>query len=347
MYTLAKNRKMIFKNVSLKTYNTFGLDYKADCVIHINSEEEAVSLLRGEISHDKTFLIIGGGSNLLFTEDYKGTILHPESGVIKIEKQNQENVIISADAGVNWDKLVEWTVENGFGGLENLSLIHGLVGATPVQNIGAYGVEVKNFIEKVRAVSIEDGSITEFNNEECLFGYRNSIFKNELQGKYLITKVFYRLNINPLLKLEYGSLTEEIKKLGDVTLKNIRQAVINIRRSKLPDPEIIGNAGSFFKNPVINNSAADKLKHIFPKMPVYDDKSGSTKLAAGWLIDQCGWKGFRKGDAGVHENQALVLVNYGKATGKEIYNLSELVRKSVHEKFGVDLEREVEIIGTI
>lgn len=338
---------MIYKNVSLKPYNTFGLDYKADCVIHINSEEEAISLFKGDIDQQKPLLILGGGSNILFTEDYKGTIVHPESGEIKIEKQNQEYVTISAGAGVNWDKLVEWAVEKGYGGLENLSLIPGLVGATPVQNIGAYGVEVRDFIEKVCAVSLDEGSITLFNNNDCRFGYRNSIFKNELQSKYLITKVYYKLSIKPLLKLDYGSLTDEIKKLGDVTLKNIRQSVINIRRSKLPDPEIIGNAGSFFKNPVIRNSEADRLKNIFPEMPFYDDKSGGTKLAAGWLIDKCGWKGFRKGDAGVHEKQALVLVNYGKATGKEIYNLSEIVRKSVNEKFGVDLEREVEIVGTI
>jgi UDP-N-acetylmuramate dehydrogenase len=338
---------MILKNVSLKAYNTFGLDYKADYVIHIKNEEEAISLFKGDKILGKPLFILGGGSNILFTEDFKGTILHPGIGGIKVEKQDKENVIISAGAGVNWDKLVEWTVNNGYGGLENLSLIPGLVGATPVQNIGAYGVEVKDLIEKVTVVSIEDGSISEFSNGDCRFGYRNSIFKNELHGKYLITKVFFKLNLKPILKPDYGSLTEEIKKIGDITLINIRQAVINIRRSKLPDPEIIGNAGSFFKNPVINNPLADKLKSIFPKMPVYDDKSGGTKLAAGWLIDQCGWKGFRKGDAGIHEKQALVLVNYGNATGKEIYNLSELVRKSVKEKFDIDLEREVEVIGAI
>jgi UDP-N-acetylmuramate dehydrogenase len=337
---------MILKNVSLKAYNTFGLDYKADCVIHIKSEEEVCSYLNG-VTRSGPLLIVGGGSNLLITQDYHGTILHPEIEGIEVVQKNEEYAIVSAGAGVNWDKFVEWTVNKGFGGLENLSLIPGLVGATPVQNIGAYGVEIKDLIETTRAVSLEDGSVRLFSNADCRFGYRNSIFKKELHGKYLITKVYYKLSIKPLLKLDYGSLTDEIDKLGEVTLKNIRQAVINIRRSKLPDPEIIGNAGSFFKNPVIKNSEADKLKNIFPAMPVYEDKPGFTKLAAGWLIDQCGWKGFRKGDAGVHQNQALVLVNYGKSTGRDIYDLSETVRKSVYDKFGVDLEREVEIVGTI
>ena len=290
---------------------------------------------------------MGSGSNILFTSDFKGIILCPEIGGIKIEEQDQENVLISAGAGVNWDNLVEWTVNKGFGGLENLSLIPGLVGATPVQNIGAYGVEVKDTIEKVRAVSIEDGAIAEFNNNDCRFEYRNSIFKGKIKGKYLVTRVYYRLTSNPLLKLDYGSLNDEIKKLGDVTLKNVRQAVINIRRSKLPDPKIIGNAGSFFKNPVVSSSAAENLKKMYPQMPAYKDQSGGIKLAAGWLIDQCGWKGKRIGDAGVHDKQALVLVNLGKANGKEIYNLSEEIKKSVWEKFSIELEREVEVVGTI
>ncbi|MCX6254976.1 MAG: UDP-N-acetylmuramate dehydrogenase [Bacteroidia bacterium] len=338
---------LIRKNISLKKYNTFGLDYIADCMIHVRKEKEAISFFSGEISWKKPLLIMGSGSNILFISNYKGTILCPEIGGIKIEELNQENVIISAGAGVNWDKLVEWTVNNGFGGLENLSLIPGLVGATPVQNIGAYGAEVKDSIEKVRAVSIEDGTIKEFSKDDCRFGYRNSIFKSEIKGKYLITRVYYKLNIRPLLNLNYGSLEEEVNKSGSVTLKNVRQAVMNIRRSKLPDHKIIGNAGSFFKNPVVSSYDAESLKKRYPQLPVYKEQTGGFKLAAGWLIDQCGWKGKRIGDAGVHEKQALVLVNYGKATGKEIYNLSEEIRKSVLEKFGVELEREVEVVGTI
>jgi len=337
----------VYKNISLKKYNTFGLDYKAHCMILIGNEKEAIALFRGEISWKKPLLIMGNGSNILFTSDFKGTILCPEFGGIKVEKQDQENIIISAGAGVNWDNLVEWTVNKGIGGLENLSLIPGLVGATPVQNIGAYGSEVKDTIVKVKTICIGDGSIRIFSNNECEFGYRNSIFKKTEKGKYLVTRVYYKLSVKPLLNLNYDSLHEEVNKLGSATLNNVRQAVINIRRSKLPDPEIIGNAGSFFKNPVVSRTAAENLKKRYPQMPVNEDHSGGIKLAAGWLIDQCGWKGKRIGDAGVHDKQALVLVNHGKATGKEIYNLSESIKKSVQEKFGIELEREVEVVGTI
>lgn len=337
----------ILKDISLKKFNTFGLDYRADCLISIITEEEAISLLSDHASLDNPLLILGGGSNLLFTGDFKGTILRPELDGIKVEEQNQENVIISAGAGVNWDKLVEWTVNKGFCGLENLSLIPGLTGAAPIQNIGAYGVEVKDTIEKVKTICISDGTERIFSNTDCEFGYRKSIFKNENKGKYLVTRVYYRLSTNQLLKLDYGSLNDEIKKLGEATLKNVRHAVINIRRSKLPDPGITGNAGSFFKNPVVNSSSAESLKKRYPLMPAYSDQSGGIKLAAGWLIDQCGWKGKRIGEAGVHDKQALVLVNYGKATGKEIFDLSEEIKISVSEKFGVELEREVEVVGTI
>ncbi len=337
----------IIKNISLKKYNTFGLNYMADCMIHIRTEEEAVALFSGEISLKKPLLIIGSASNILFIGDFKGIILYPDIRGIKIEEQEKENVLVSAGSGVIWDNLVEWTVKKGLGGLENLSLIPGLVGATPVQNIGAYGVEVKDSIEKVKAIQISDGSVRIFSNSECRFSYRNSIFKGEIKGIYLITRVYYRLTTNPVLKPDYGSLHEEIKKLGEVNIKNIRQAVINIRKSKLPDPEITGNAGSFFKNPVVSSITADNLKKEYPKMPAYEDQSGNIKIAAGWLIDQCGWKGKRIGDAGVHDKQALVIVNHGNATGKDIYLLSEKIRKSVSEKFGIELEREVEIIGTI
>lgn len=340
-------KMLIDRNISLKKYNTFCLDYMAECIIHLKTEEEAVSLFKNQNSYKKPFLIIGGGSNLLFTNDFKGTILLPEMDRIIIEAQDEEDVIISAGAGVNWDNLVGWSVDKGYGGLENLSLIPGMAGATPVQNIGAYGVEVKDVIEKVRAVYVEDGSITEFSNVDCQFDYRNSIFKGKNKGKYLIIKVYYRLTTRPLLKLDYGSLNDEIKKLGDTTLKNVRQAVINIRKSKLPDPENIGNAGSFFKNPVVTADFAENLKKSYPQIPAYDDPSGGIKLAAGWLIDQCGWKGKKIGNAGVHDKQALILVNYGNATGKEIWFLSEKIKESVREKFGIELEREVEVVGTI
>ena len=334
-------------NISLKKYNSFGLEYIAKHMVHARTEKEAVSLFNGSVHLKRPTLIMGGGSNLLFTGDFNGTIIIPGFRGIKTEEKSDEFVIISAGAGVIWDKLVEWSVLNGYGGLENLSLIPGLVGAVPIQNIGAYGVEARTTIVKVKAISTRDGSIRFFSNDECGFDYRNSIFKNREKGNYLVTRVYFRLKTNPMPDLAYGTLKDEVTKLGEPSPKNLRQAVINIRRSKLPDPAVIGNAGSFFKNPVVDNNVAEELKKRFPGLPCYKDRPGSVKLAAGWMIEHCGWKGKRIGDAGVHENQALVLINYGKATGKEIYDLSEEIRKSVSEKFDVDLEREVEVIGVI
>lgn len=339
----------IFTNASLKKYNTFGLNYTADCIIHIRSRKEAKEIFDGTMSWQKPLLIVGEGSNILFTDDFKGTILYPDIRGIKIEDKdyNPGKVLVSAGAGVKWDDFVEWTVNMGFGGAENLSLIPGKVGATPVQNIGAYGVEVNNLIVKAEAISTIDGSIRIFTNEECGFGYRNSTFKNSEKGKYLITRVFYCLRTSPVFDLSYESLKDEVNKLGGVTLRNVRQAIISIRRSKLPDPEFVGNAGSFFKNSIVLDSVAEHLKKNYPNMPLYADRPGYKKLASGWLIDHCGWKGKRRGDAGVHEKQALVIINYGKASGKEIYELSEEIRNSVFQKFGVDMEREAEVIGTI
>jgi len=338
---------MIFRNISLKPYNTFGLDYKADSLLTIDSVEEAVSFFRKRGKNDKPFLILGDGSNILFTEDYDGTIIRPDFGRIRIENQDNEYVIISAGAGIEWDKFVEWTVDQGYGGLENLSLIPGRVGAAPVQNIGAYGAEVKDTIIMVKTVSATYGLERLFSNHECGFGYRNSVFRNAEKGKYLITEVYFKLGKNPLFKLDYGPLKEKVMKSGGPTLRNIRAAVINIRRNKLPDPAVIGNAGSFFRNPLVSLSVAEILKKDNPQMPCYDDSSGRKKLAAAWLIDQCGWKGKRIDDAGIHEKQALVLVNHGNATGREIYELSEKIRESVSARFGILLEREVEIVGTI
>lgn len=334
----------VYKNISLKKYNTFGLDYKAENIIHIGKIKDALSLFMGEISFKKPLLVLGGGSNILFTGDYKGTIIKSDFRGIRIEAEDDKHVVISAGSGVIWDKLVEWCVERGFSGLENLSLIPGTVGASPVQNIGAYGVEIKDLIVKVKAINVHTGIIRILSNRECEFGYRTSIFKNRLKGKYMVARVYYRLNINQLPHLKYGTLKEEVDKLGDQNIKNVRQAVINIRRAKLPDPEIIGNAGSFFKNPVVSAEIADRLKKEHHDMPVFDDLYGTKKLAAGWLIEKCGWKGYRTGDAGVHDKQALVLVNYGIAEGTELSNLSESIKKSVLDKFGVELEREVELI---
>jgi len=335
---------MIYENVSLRKFNTFGLNVRADHLATFKLEDNAIHFFRQHKGSDQNYLVLGRGSNVLFTGDFHGTVIHPEMDGITLEGKKGNDVIVSAGAGVLWDRLVESTVNNGLGGLENLSLIPGQAGAAAIQNIGAYGAEVKDSIDKVRAISLADGSVREFTNGECRFGYRDSIFKRELRGKYLITKVFFRLSTHPKLSLEYGSLKDEVSKLGSMSLGNVRKIVINTRQSKLPDPEMIGNAGSFFKNPVTNESVVDELKVRYPKLPVFRDHSGGMKIAGGWLIEQCGWKGRRIGDAGVHDKQALVIVNHGNATGKELFDLSEQIRKSVAEKFGITLQREVEII---
>ena len=338
---------MIYENISLRKYNTFGLNIKADRLITFKMEENAIRFFKQQKEPVGNYLVVGEGSNILFTSDYHGTVIHPGLEGINVEEKKSDYVIVSCGAGIVWDKLVELTVNYGFGGLENLSLIPGLVGAAPVQNIGAYGAEIRNTIEKVRAISMVDGSVREFSNKECRFGYRDSIFKNELKGKYFITKVYFKLSTKPKLSLEYGSLKEEVNNLGSTSLSNVRKIVIDTRKGKLPDPAVIGNAGSFFKNPVVSSSFSDELKIKYPALPVFKDHFGTLKLAAGWLIEQCGWKGKRVGEAGVYDRQALIIVNYGKATGIELYKLSEHIRKSVLEKFGILLEREVEIVGVI
>ena len=336
---------LIFKNIPLNNYNTFRLGYKADCLVRVKTEREAVAFMRKNFSWKDPLLIIGDGSNILFTNDFRGTILKPELKGIRIEKSSGSEVIVSAGAGVKWDNLVKWTVEKGLCGLENLSLIPGQTGAAAVQNIGAYGTEIKETILKVRSISTQDGSVRIFDRDECNFGYRSSVFKTTEKGKFLVTRVWFRLSNDKRFKIDYGSVREEINKLGEINLANIRQAVINIRRNKLPDPDITGNAGSFFKNPVVSAERAADLKKLFPGMPCYEQNSSDVKLAAGWLIEQCGWKGRSIGNAGVHEKQALVLINHGSASGEEIFTLSEMIKNSVKNKFDIELEREVEVIG--
>jgi UDP-N-acetylmuramate dehydrogenase len=336
---------LIFKNIPLNNYNTFRLGYKADCLVRVKTEREAVAFMRKNFSWKDPLLIIGDGSNILFTNDFRGTILKPELKGIRIEKSSGSEVIVSAGAGVKWDNLVKWTVEKGLCGFENLSLIPGQTGAAAVQNIGAYGTEIKETILKVRSISTQDGSVRIFDRDECNFGYRSSVFKTTEKGKFLVTRVWFRLSNDKRFKIDYGSVREEINKLGEINLANIRQAVINIRRNKLPDPDITGNAGSFFKNPVVSAERAADLKKLFPGMPCYEQNSSDVKLAAGWLIEQCGWKGRSIGNAGVHEKQALVLINHGSASGEEIFTLSEMIKNSVKNKFDIELEREVEVIG--
>lgn len=344
-HIFTEKRMLIFKNIPLSGYNTFRLGYRADCLVRVRTEEEAIAFLKKSFSWKDPLLIIGAGSNILFTNDFRGTILKPELRGVKIEKTNGSEVIVSAGAGVKWDSLVEWTVKKGLCGLENLSLIPGQTGAAAVQNIGAYGTEIRETILKVRSISVHDGSVRMFDRDECNFGYRSSVFKTTEKGKFLVTRVWFKLSKDKRFRIDYGSVSEEISKLGEINPANIRQAVINIRRNKLPDPEITGNAGSFFKNPVVSAEKAAVLKEIFPGIPCYQQTSSDLKLAAGWLIEQCGWKGRSIGNAGVHEKQALVLINHGSASGEEIFALSEMIRNSVKDKFGIELEREVEVIG--
>ena len=336
------------KNISLKEFNTFGLDYKADWLIQPESTEEISLFFRaGRHDYPDRVKVIGGGSNLLFTSDFHGTLVKPLNSAIRKTAEDDQYIYVNAGAGLTWDNMVEWAVENGYGGLENLSYIPGTVGASPVQNIGAYGVEAADVISGVGAVSAETGETVQFSQADCRFAYRYSIFKGELRDKFVITDVTFRLQKVPQFKLSYGFLEAETAALGDISLKNIRKAVIKIRKEKLPDPAETGNAGSFFKNPVISREKADDLKYNYPLAPLYDNPAGGVKIAAGWLIEQAGWKGRRIGDAGVHAKQALVIVNHGSATGKELYDLSQEIKKSVNEKFGIELEMEVEVVGSI
>ena len=287
-------------------------------------------------------------SNLLFTEDFDGWVLFPHIPGITLEREDRSGIWLRVGAGVVWDDFVAYAVREGWGGIENLSLIPGRVGAAPVQNIGAYGQEVSEVVEMVSGIDLRTGELCHIPAADCGFRYRNSIFKQELKGIFVITSVLFRLDKFPLPVLGYQGVAGALQHIPQPGVADVREAVIGIRRSKLPDPEVLGNAGSFFKNPVVGEALAGSLKAGHPELPVYQsDEEGKVKLSAGWLIDRCGWKGIRRGDAGVHDKHALVLVNYGNATGREIYDLSEEIRQSVLLKFSVLLEREVNVIGSI
>lgn len=332
------------EKADLTTYNTFGIKASAMRFFEFTESEEMIVFLQREKLPEK-YLILGGGSNLLFQNNYNGLIIFPNIPGVVEEKEDRSFVYLEAGSGVDWDELVRLSVSYELGGLENLSLIPGNVGASPVQNIGAYGVEVKDKIHLVRGVHLETGERVEFLNEECNFAYRDSIFKNELRNKIIVTSVVFKLDKFPEFNLDYGMLKDEVEKIGEVNLQNIRQAVINIREAKLPDPKQIGNAGSFFKNPIVDTKIADEIKTRFEEIPVYPTiNPEKSKLAAAWLIDQCGWKGYRDGDVGVHKSQALVLVNYGNANGNDLLTLSVKIKESVKAKFGIELEEEVNII---
>jgi UDP-N-acetylmuramate dehydrogenase len=341
------------ENTSLEAYNTFGINVVARYFASFSTVDQLAALLEfgrdrssaGEIS--PSALILGGGSNILFTRNVDRLVLQNQVSGLDLVREDEKYVYVSVGAGENWHTFVQYCLARNWAGVENLSLIPGSVGAAPLQNIGAYGVELKEVFYELEAWSLEDGKVYTFSVNDCQFGYRESIFKKEYKGRFIILSVIFRLNKIPRFHTEYGAIREELEKMGvhQITIQAISQAVISIRRSKLPDPATIGNAGSFFKNPTIPDTQFGVLQEMFPDIVGYfPDHAATVKLAAGWLIEQCGWKGFRRGDAGCHERQALVLVNYGHATGEEIYDLSEEILRSVQSKFGVELEREVNII---
>ena len=333
-------------DLDIKPYTTFGISATVNTFFEFTESDDLLEFINQKGPIPKERLVIGGGSNLLFTNNFNGLVLYPNIPGIFLHEEDAQYAYVEAGAGVNWDDFVDYCVKMGWGGLENLSLIPGNVGASPVQNIGAYGVEAKDHIALVRTVNLESGERLEFDAIACQFGYRDSIFKNELKNKVVVTSVLFRLNRFPKFKLDYGSVNEEVEHLGGATLANIRKAIVSIRESKLPDPFEVGNAGSFFKNPIVPAELAADMIKKYPNAPVYDMEDPKfKKLAAGWLIDQCGWKGFREKDIGVHPKQALVLVNYGMASGKDIYNLAQSIQNSVKTKFNVELEPEVNIIS--
>ena len=331
------------ENISLKKYNTFGIDVNAKRFISISSVYELQQLLKKE----KELFLLSGGSNMLLTKNIEQLVVHLNIKGISIDREDDNAVYLTVNAGENWHEFVLWAIEQGYGGIENLSLIPGKVGTCPIQNIGAYGVEVKDVISKVETIEIETNKLVSFSNTECNFGYRNSIFKNEAKGKYIITSVCFKLSkSNHKLTTSYGAIEKELtdRQITNPTIKDISDAVIAIRQSKLPDPNEIGNSGSFFKNPVISISLFEELKNKYPTIPSYPVSEKEIKVPAGWLIEQSGFKGKRYGDYGVHEKQALVLVNYGNASGKDIFELAQKIQATIKETYKIDLEIEVNII---
>lgn len=327
----------------MRDLNSFHVEERAERVITFDQKEDLEQIFAEGHTLDNWY-VLGGGNNILFTRRFGGTLIKPVGKNITIKANLDDSVIVEAEAGVEWDDMVEWSVERELWGMENLSLIPGTVGAAPVQNIGAYGAEAKDVIERVHYYDAKERRHHTMGNAECRFAYRESIFKHELRGKAIITSVEFRLSKSQQPSLGYGDLAKEVEARGRVTLKNIREAVCSIRRSKLPDTAVLGNAGSFFKNPIVNKDVSERLKQKYENMPVYPVSEQNCKLAAGWLIDQAGLKGYRQGNVGVHERQALVLVNFGGATGEEVISLSELVRERVKEKFGITIDPEVNIL---
>ncbi len=336
----------IHENHSLKKLNTFAIDIAARYFVELSDVDQTKEILLDAKFFKTQKLILGGGSNLLFTKNFDGIVLKNNLKGIKLIKEDADFYFLKVGAGEVWHELVMHCIQNNYAGLENLSLIPGNVGASPMQNIGAYGVEIKDSFYELEALSITDKTICTFNNAECKFGYRESVFKRELQDQFIITSVTYKLRKKPVFNTSYGAIEKELEAMGvkELSIQAISKAICNIRNSKLPNPAQIGNAGSFFKNPEVVRGKFEFLKNQYPNIVGYELENRNIKLAAGWLIEQAGWKGKIIGDAGVHKLQALVLVNHGNAKGNEIFDLSQKVMDSVKNKFGVELEREVNII---
>ncbi len=335
----------IQRNISLKKYNTFGIDVRAGYFTSVSDTAELLTIIKDPAYPER--FILGGGSNILLTRDLETLVIHMKIKGIAVLQEDENQVLLRAGAGENWHDFVLWTLDRNYGGLENLSLIPGNVGTAPIQNIGAYGVELKDVFESCEAIEISSGKHRIFTHKDCRFGYRDSVFKQEAKGKYIITGVTFRLTKKDhRLHTGYGAIRDLLKERGieTPTVRDVSDAVISIRKSKLPDPAEIGNSGSFFKNPVILVADYEKLQAVYPEIPAYPISESHTKVPAGWLIEQCGFKGKRYGDAGVHAKQALVLVNYGNASGKDIWQLAEMIRAAVKSKFGISLEPEVNVL---
>lgn len=340
------NSMNITENKSLKNLNTFGIDAFARYFAECESLEQIKQVLSDKKFSSAAKLILGGGSNLLFTKNFDGLVIKNNLKGIELIKEDEEFYYVRSAGGEVWHEFVMHCIAHNYAGLENLSLIPGNVGASPMQNIGAYGVEIRDTFHELQAFHINDKALHVFTNTDCKFGYRESVFKRELKDQFIITAVTFKLRRDAVLNTSYGAVEKELEAMGITTptIQSVSQAVCNIRSSKLPDPKVIGNAGSFFKNPEVAKSKYEALQKEFPDVVGYGLENGNVKLAAGWLIEQCGWKGKTIGDAGVHKLQALVLVNYANAKGSEIFDLSAKILESVKEKFGVELEREVNII---
>ncbi len=336
----------IIENYPLLKLNTFGIDVKAKYFVSINTVNELIELTKTKVFKDLRLLILGGGSNILFTKDFDGLVILNNINGKEIIDQTQQSIFLKIGAGENWHELVMYTVDNGWGGIENLSLIPGNTGTAPMQNIGAYGVEIKETFVELEALEISSGKIIKFNNSDCEFGYRESIFKNKIKNQYIILNITLELKKNPVLNINYGDVKAilESQNIKNPAIKEVSNAIISIRQSKLPDPKKIGNSGSFFKNPIVSLNQLEFIKKKYPNVVNYEINENEFKIAAGWMIEKAGWKGRKFNNYGVHEKQALVLVNYGLANGMEILNLSEEIILDIKDKFGITLEREVNII---